>query len=154
MRCAIWYHLSNLKNLKNIHEEVLILISLPATLLKLTLLHGCFSRFLNWTNGTKSRNAPQMILIFRFSDSHFPTIFKISVMFLCDNSLQALSAIDCCFKDVKGFLDPALVISLYSSSKLLHIFRNILYPPDVLLFTPLKQCCKVIVCVLFIWFMF
>ena len=29
----------------------------PATLLKLTLLHGCFSRFLNCTNGTKSRNA-------------------------------------------------------------------------------------------------
>ena len=28
----------------------------PATLLKLTLLHGCFLRFLNCTNGTKSRN--------------------------------------------------------------------------------------------------
>ena len=26
-------------------------------LLKLTLLHGCFSRFLNCTNGTKARNA-------------------------------------------------------------------------------------------------
>ena len=33
----------------------------PATLLKVTLLHGCFSRFLNCTNGTKSRKAPQMI---------------------------------------------------------------------------------------------
>ena len=32
----------------------------PATLLKLTLLHGCFSRFLNCTNGTKSRNAPHI----------------------------------------------------------------------------------------------
>ena len=30
----------------------------PATLLKLTLLHGYFSRFLNRTNGTKSRNTP------------------------------------------------------------------------------------------------
>ena len=30
----------------------------PATLLKSTLLHGCFSGFLNCTNGTKSRNAP------------------------------------------------------------------------------------------------
>ena len=29
----------------------------PATLLKLTLLRGCFSRFLNCTTGTKSRNA-------------------------------------------------------------------------------------------------
>ena len=27
----------------------------PATLVKVTLLHGCFSRFLNCTNGTKSR---------------------------------------------------------------------------------------------------
>ena len=29
----------------------------PATLLKLTLFHGCFSRSLNFTNGAKSRNA-------------------------------------------------------------------------------------------------
>ena len=29
----------------------------PATLLKVTLLHVCFSRFLNCTNGIKSRNA-------------------------------------------------------------------------------------------------
>ena len=34
-----------------------------ATLLKLTLLHGCFSRFLNCTNGTKSCNAPQFVNI-------------------------------------------------------------------------------------------
>ena len=32
----------------------------PATLLKLTHFHGCFSRFLNCTNGTKSRNASHM----------------------------------------------------------------------------------------------
>ena len=32
----------------------------PATLLKLTLLHGCFSRFLNYANGTKLRNAPHI----------------------------------------------------------------------------------------------
>ena len=31
-----------------------------ATLLKLILLHGCFSRFLNCTNGTKLRNAPHL----------------------------------------------------------------------------------------------
>ena len=29
----------------------------PVTLLKITLLHGYFSRFLNFTNSTKSRNA-------------------------------------------------------------------------------------------------
>ena len=52
---AIWCHLYNLKNVKNAHGGVLIL-------LKLTPLHGCFSRFLNGTNGTKSRNAPQIIV--------------------------------------------------------------------------------------------
>ena len=36
----------------------------PATLLKVSLLHGCFSRILNCINGTKSRNASQMIQIF------------------------------------------------------------------------------------------
>ena len=33
----------------------------PASLLKVTLLYGCFSRFLNCANGTKSRNALQLI---------------------------------------------------------------------------------------------
>ena len=35
----------------------------PATLLKLTLLHRCFSRFLSCANGTKLRNASDMIYI-------------------------------------------------------------------------------------------
>ena len=35
----------------------------PATLLKLTLLHGCFSRFSNCTNSTKSRNASHITAI-------------------------------------------------------------------------------------------
>ena len=42
MRWAIWYHLYNSKNVK------------------LPLLHGRFSRFLNCTNGTKLRNASQI----------------------------------------------------------------------------------------------
>ena len=48
MRCAIWYHLQKIKNVKNTNGGVL---------LKVTLLHGCVSRFLSFTNGTKSRNA-------------------------------------------------------------------------------------------------
>ena len=32
----------------------------PATLLKVTLLHGCLLHFLNFINGTKSRNALQL----------------------------------------------------------------------------------------------
>ena len=55
MLCAIWYHLYNLKNAKNNQRGVIFLVKLqgPATKLKVTLLHGCFSRFLNCTNGTK-----------------------------------------------------------------------------------------------------
>ena len=33
----------------------------PVTLLNVTLLDGCFSRFLNCTNGTKSRKASHII---------------------------------------------------------------------------------------------
>ena len=44
MLCAIWQHLYNLKNVKNTHGGVLLLVKFqPATLLKVTLLHGCFS---------------------------------------------------------------------------------------------------------------
>ena len=57
---TIWYHLYNLKNMKNTHGGVLILVKL---LVKNThagvlilLLHGCFSGFLNCANGTKSCN--------------------------------------------------------------------------------------------------
>ena len=49
MLCAIWYHLYNLKNVTVIF------------LLKLTLLHGCFSCFLDCTNDTKSRKASQIL---------------------------------------------------------------------------------------------
>ena len=33
----------------------------PASLLKVTLLHGCFSRFLNCAHDTKSHNAPRIM---------------------------------------------------------------------------------------------
>ena len=52
MQCAIWYHfVFNLKNVKNTHGGVLPLAS---NTLKVTLLHGCFSRSLKCKNGTKS----------------------------------------------------------------------------------------------------
>ena len=46
MFCIIWYHLQDLKNVKNTHGGVLLLV------IKVTLLHGSFSRFLDCTNGT------------------------------------------------------------------------------------------------------
>ena len=33
----------------------------PASLLKVTLLHGCFSGFLNCTNGTKLRKPSHLV---------------------------------------------------------------------------------------------
>ena len=56
MRWVIWYHLHNLKNVKNAHEGVLLLA-------KLTFLHGCFSRFLSCTNGTKSRKISHLVIL-------------------------------------------------------------------------------------------
>ena len=49
--------------MKNTHGGVLILVKLQAKackFAKLTLLYGCFTGFLNCTNGTKSRNVPHM----------------------------------------------------------------------------------------------
>ena len=85
--CSIWYHLCNFKNVKNTHGGVSLLEELqaqPATLLKLTLLHECFSHFLNWTNGTKLQKAshitenslkasltnPTMMFNFSFREIH------------------------------------------------------------------------------------
>ena len=65
VRCAIWYYSYNLKNVKNTHGRVLLLV------LKVTFLYGCFSRFLNCTNGIKSRNAPHMSNGYSFSSGGF-----------------------------------------------------------------------------------
>ena len=45
-----------LKNVKNTNGEVSVLVK-AATLLKVTLRHECFSRFLNCTNGIKRHKA-------------------------------------------------------------------------------------------------
>ena len=55
MRCAIWYHLCNSKNVKSTHGGVSILVKLQASVL-------------NFTNGNKSRNASHIITN---NDSHF-----------------------------------------------------------------------------------
>ena len=39
MRCAIWYHLYNLKNVKNTHWRVLILVKLQASACNLTIIN-------------------------------------------------------------------------------------------------------------------
>ena len=50
--------------MKNTHGGVLLLVKLhvnSSTLLKVTLLQGLLSRFLNCTNGTKLRKASQIL---------------------------------------------------------------------------------------------
>ena len=56
MRCAIWYHLYNLKNVKNNHGRVLLLVKLQALLLKVTLI----PRFLNCTNSSTLCNVSHL----------------------------------------------------------------------------------------------
>ena len=95
MRCAIWYHLYNLKNVKNSHGGVLILTRFrlkPATLLKLTLLHWYFSRFLNCTNGTKSRNTSHFKVGDRPKFFSYHLIFEFFKKILGYNSASASSA--------------------------------------------------------------
>ena len=55
MLCAVWYHLNNLKKHEK-HPQRSAIISYVAGR-KVTLLYGHFSRFLNFTNGTKMRKA-------------------------------------------------------------------------------------------------
>ena len=50
----ISYYLYDFKNVKNTHGGGLRL--------KVTLLHGCFSRFLNCTNGTKSHKTSNILV--------------------------------------------------------------------------------------------
>ena len=58
MRCAIWYNLYYLKSAKNTHGGVLVLV---VKVQAKALLLGCFLRFLNCTDGTKSRKASQFV---------------------------------------------------------------------------------------------
>ena len=53
--CLIWYHLYNFKNVKNTHGHGELLI-----LVKVILLHGCYSRFWNFTNGAKLCNTSHL----------------------------------------------------------------------------------------------
>ena len=49
MPCSIWHHLHNIKKVKNTHGGVF----------------GCFSRFLNCIDGTKSRKTSQDVNLSR-----------------------------------------------------------------------------------------
>ena len=66
MLWAIWYCLYNFKNVMNTQGGVLLLSKLhieACNFTKVTLLHGCFSRFLNCANGIKLREASNMYVV-------------------------------------------------------------------------------------------
>ena len=57
MLCAIWYHSYDSKNVwRSVNLQV------STSPLKVTLLHGCFSHFLNCANGTKLRKASHFFI--------------------------------------------------------------------------------------------
>ena len=62
----------------------------PATLLKVTVLHGCFSRFLNCKNGTKSRKTSHMMMT--------PHMFNLCFH---ANNKASIKRPDACF--IQGF---------------------------------------------------
>ena len=65
--CAIWYHLYNLVNLKNAHGEVLLLVKLQ---IKVTLLHGCFSRLLICTK--VQNRATHLMILYQLTKFQYP----------------------------------------------------------------------------------
>ena len=62
MVCAIWYHLYNLKNVKNTHEEVLLLVKLQAL--------AC--------NFTKSNTSPWVFFTFFKLHKWYQTVQSVS----------------------------------------------------------------------------
>ena len=81
MCCTIWYHLCNFKNVKNIYGGVY-----------LKPLHGCFSHFLNCTNGTKLPNASHMFCILWRS-----FVYMASCCILIINSRNSVGVPPCLF---------------------------------------------------------
>ena len=73
--------------MKNTHRGVLILVKLQA---KLTLLHGCFSRFLNCTNATKSHNVSYFC---KKLHNRYLTYWVFCIRFCCIIIKTALTAL-------------------------------------------------------------
>ena len=69
MLCAIWYHLYNFKSVENNHGGKLLLAKF--TLIKVSLLRGCFLRFLNCANGKKPRKVSHVMEIAKVSKFNF-----------------------------------------------------------------------------------
>ena len=82
MLCEVRYHLYNLKHVKNTAGVSLLVKLHPATLLKVTVLHRCFSRFLDCKNGTKPHKASHL---YKYFDTHCPLLGKYIHRRLAEN---------------------------------------------------------------------
>ena len=77
MRCAVWYHLYNLKNVKNTHGGVLLLVKLQAKRLKrITYLF-----FFESNDGILINLGKRMTCYFSGSVTTISRLMKLSVMF-------------------------------------------------------------------------
>ena len=76
---AIWYHLYNLKNVKNTHAGLLLVVKLQGegcNSAKCNTLLWVFFSFLDCRNGTKSRKASQINKMSTFKQTHL-NLFNI-----------------------------------------------------------------------------
>ena len=89
---AILYYLHNLKNVKNIHGGVL-------TLLKVTLLHGCFTTFFKlckWYQIVQQQNKIRKMIHLVTTLLHFDTclrVHQLRFIRLCQLCLQFISVL-------------------------------------------------------------
>ena len=93
-----------LKTWKNTHGEVLLLSKVagwkPATLLKVTLLDGYFSRFLNYTNSTKSRKTLHLVILILIPKLFPPPVQNHSCNSNTNNSEISMIPYDSGFPEV------------------------------------------------------
>ena len=96
MLCVIWYYLCNLKNVKNTHGGVLLLVKLQAKVYNFNKINTppwVFSRFFNCIDDTKLHKASQVIFvpskikIVKFYTEPFLVCF-ITVVVLLDSCIN------------------------------------------------------------------
>ena len=86
------------------------------TLLKVTFLYRCFSRFLNYTNGTKSRNRGSHLKV---NDQNKIISLCLMILHLLERVKQcgALSIYLCPFFSKYTMLNPLHAITVSSENK-------------------------------------
>ena len=123
MRWTIWYHLHNFKNVKNTNTGVLLLV------LKVTLLHGCFSRFSDCTNGIKLRKTSLMLNrseIWKNFTINYSHVFQISKCSFAKQSKRIskdyYSKVVIWLAPSEAFSEPCQTVKMELSKKIVNGF--------------------------------